>query len=68
MTLVRCCRRSRAGHQHDALFTNSTLAVDPDTGRLAWYFQHFPNDQWTWTGPFERQLVDMTIDGNRVGC
>ena len=33
------------------------------TGKLAWHFQHFPNDQWDLDWAFERQLVDMTIDG-----
>src|SRR5688572_18309598 len=31
---------------NDALYTNSTLAIDPDTGKIAWHFQHHPNDQW----------------------
>src|SRR5690606_39691233 len=34
------------GATSDALFTNSTLAIDPATGELVWYFQHFPHDQW----------------------
>jgi alcohol dehydrogenase (cytochrome c) len=51
------------GISNDALYTNSTLAVDPQTGRLVWYFQHFPNDQWDLDWAFERQLVDLTIAG-----
>jgi PQQ-dependent dehydrogenase (methanol/ethanol family) len=51
------------GVTNDALYTNSTLAVDPDTGRLVWYFQHFPNDQWDLDWAFERQIVDLRIDG-----
>jgi alcohol dehydrogenase (cytochrome c) len=51
------------GVSNDALFTNSTLAVNPQTGKLAWYFQHFPNDQWDLDWAFERQLVDLTIKG-----
>lgn len=51
------------GISNDALYTNSTLAVDPQTGKLAWYFQHFPNDQWDLDWAFERQLVDLMIDG-----
>src|SRR5262249_54804701 len=31
------------GVTRDALYTDSTLAIDPDTGKLAWYFQHQPN-------------------------
>jgi alcohol dehydrogenase (cytochrome c) len=47
----------------DALYTNSTLAIEPVTGRLVWAHQHFPNDQWDLDWAFERQLVDLTIDG-----
>jgi alcohol dehydrogenase (cytochrome c) len=47
----------------DALYTNSTLAIEPVTGKLVWAHQHFPNDQWDLDWAFERQLVDLTIDG-----
>jgi alcohol dehydrogenase (cytochrome c) len=49
----------------DALYTNSTLAIDPATGELVWAFQHFPNDQWDLDWAFERQLVDLDIDGRQ---
>ncbi|MEJ1963804.1 MAG: PQQ-binding-like beta-propeller repeat protein [Gammaproteobacteria bacterium] len=51
------------GVSNDALYTNSTLAVDPETGKLVWYYQHFPDDQWDLDWAFERQLVDMKIGG-----
>lgn len=51
------------GVTNDALYTNSTLAVDPDTGALVWHFQHFPNDQWDLDWAFERQILDLPIDG-----
>ncbi|HWK54524.1 MAG TPA: PQQ-binding-like beta-propeller repeat protein, partial [Hyphomicrobiales bacterium] len=53
------------GVTNAALYTNSTLAVNPDTGELVWYFQHFPNDQWDLDWAFERQLLDLTINGER---
>ncbi len=28
------------------LYSNSTVALDPDTGELAWYYQHLPGDDW----------------------
>lgn len=28
------------------LYSNSTLALDPQTGELAWYYQHLPGDDW----------------------
>jgi glucose dehydrogenase len=44
-----------------ALYTNSTLALDPDTGNIAWYFQHHPRDNWNLDHAFERVLVDAKI-------
>ena len=44
------------GVTNDALYTDSTLAIDPDTGKLVWHFQHHPNDQWDLDWAFERQL------------
>jgi alcohol dehydrogenase (cytochrome c) len=51
------------GVTNDALYTNSTLALDPQTGRLAWHYQHLPNDQWDFDWAFERQIVRLPIDG-----
>jgi alcohol dehydrogenase (cytochrome c) len=48
---------------NDALYTNATIALDPDTGRLVWHFQHVPNDQWDFDWAFERQIVTLPIDG-----
>jgi len=28
------------------LYSNSTLAIDPDSGALNWYYQHLPGDDW----------------------
>jgi PQQ-dependent dehydrogenase (methanol/ethanol family) len=47
----------------DVLYTNATLALDADTGELAWYFQHLPRDNWDLDSPFERILVDAEVDG-----
>jgi len=48
---------------NDALYTNSTLAIDPDKGVLKWYFQHLPADIWDLDYGFERMLIDLPIDG-----
>jgi alcohol dehydrogenase (cytochrome c) len=53
------------GMTRDALYTNSTIAVDPLTGKIAWYRQHFPNDQWDLDWAFERQLVDLEVRGGK---
>ena len=49
----------RPGVSNAALYTDSTLAIDPTTGRLAWAFQHLPNDQWDLDWAFETQLVKL---------
>lgn len=51
------------GTTQDALYTDSTVALDPDTGKLVWHYQHLPNDQWDLDWSFERQLATLTIDG-----
>jgi len=50
---------SQPGVTRDALYTDCTLAINPDTGKLVWYFQHVPNDQWDLDWAFERQLIPM---------
>jgi alcohol dehydrogenase (cytochrome c) len=42
----------------DALYTSSTLALDVDTGKLAWHFQHAPAESLDLDVVFERLLVD----------
>jgi alcohol dehydrogenase (cytochrome c) len=49
----------------DALYTNSTIALNPDTGKLVWHYQHLANDQWDLDWVFERQIVNTIVDGRR---
>ena len=42
-----------------ALYTGSTLALRPDTGTLAWYYQHAPGESLDLDEVFERVLVDI---------
>jgi alcohol dehydrogenase (cytochrome c) len=51
------------GVTNDALYTDSTLAIDPDTGTVKWYFQHHPNDQWDLDWAVERQLARLPVNG-----
>ena len=44
---------------NDALYTNSTLALNPRTGQVAWYFQHVPGETLDLDVVFERVLVDV---------
>lgn len=53
----------KPGESADALYTDSTLALDPDTGRLAWYYQHMNRDVWDLDWAFERTLSTLPIEG-----
>jgi alcohol dehydrogenase (cytochrome c) len=49
-----------AGNDKKYLYHNSTLAINPDTGKLVWYYQHLV-DHWDLDHPFERILVDTAV-------
>ena len=51
------------GTTQDGLYTDATLALNPDTGRLVWHYQHMSNDQWDLDWVFERQLVTLKVGG-----
>jgi alcohol dehydrogenase (cytochrome c) len=48
------------GNDKEHLYHNSTLALDPDTGEIVWYYQHVV-DHWDLDHPFERLLVDTAV-------
>ena len=54
---------NQPGITNDALYTDSTVALNPDTGKLVWHFQHMPNDQWDLDWAFERQLIKLPVNG-----
>ena len=41
------------------LYANSTVALNPDTGKLSWYYQHAPAESFDLDEVFERVLVDI---------
>jgi len=51
--------RAVRGTDGDALYTNSTLALDPDTGKMKWYYQHIPGETQDMDEVFENILIDM---------
>jgi len=51
------------GVSNSALYTNTTLALRPETGELVWHFQHMPNDQWDLDWVYERHLSELEING-----
>ena len=42
-----------------SLYTSSTLALNVDTGKLAWHYQHIPGESLDLDEVFERVLVDI---------
>ena len=51
------------GKSNAALYTDSTLALDPDTGKLVWYYQHMKRDIWDLDWVFEQTLLTLPIGG-----
>ena len=51
-------RASRQSGNGSTAYANSTVALDADTGRLAWYFNHAPGETLDLDEVFERVLVD----------
>ena len=47
----------------DNLFTCSLIAVNVDTGKMAWYFQTSAHDTHDWDSAQTPILIDGTIDG-----
>ena len=54
---------AQEGVTNDALYLDSTLALNPDTGELVWHFQHQANGQWDLDWAFERQVMELPVDG-----
>jgi|SRR5579884_1018768 len=47
----------------DNLYAESIVALNPDTGKLAWYFQASPHDTHDWDAIETPVLLDGEIDG-----
>jgi PQQ-dependent dehydrogenase (methanol/ethanol family) len=43
------------------LYTNCTLALDVKTGKIVWYYQHLPGDDWDADHVEERILVNSVV-------
>jgi len=50
--------RAVRGTDGDALYTNSTLGLDPDTGAIKWHYQHLPGETQDMDEVFESILID----------
>lgn len=49
----------------DNLYSDSVVALNPDTGKLAWYFQFTPHDEWDWDSVQIPVLVDREWEGKQ---
>jgi len=47
----------------DNLWSDSTVALDADTGEIKWGFQHTPNDPYDYDSINENTFVDAQING-----
>lgn len=48
----------------DNLFTDSVIALDATTGKLAWHFQFTPHDAHDWDSNQTPILADLQVDGS----
>jgi alcohol dehydrogenase (cytochrome c) len=48
------------GNDKEHLYHNSTLAINADTGKIVWHYQHVV-DHWDLDHPFERLLVETAV-------
>jgi alcohol dehydrogenase (cytochrome c) len=61
VTRCRCSTRNiRPG---DNLYTNSTIALDADTGALKWHFQYTPGDYMDYDEVGIQLLMDAKVNG-----
>ncbi len=45
------------------LWSDSLLALNPDTGKIKWGFQYTPNDEWDYDGMSGPILTDAVVNG-----
>jgi alcohol dehydrogenase (cytochrome c) len=51
----------------DNLYSDSVVALNPDTGELAWHFQFTPNDDYDYDAVQIPVLVDLPVGGANSG-
>jgi quinohemoprotein ethanol dehydrogenase len=56
-------RNLRSPQGGDNLFLGSIVAVKPDTGKMVWYFQETPGDDWDYTSTQPIVLADLPLNG-----
>jgi alcohol dehydrogenase (cytochrome c) len=56
---------TRGSFDAKGLYMNSTLALNPDTGKLVWHYQHIGADPYDQDYAFERIVVPVNFQGQR---
>ena len=57
--------KERSPSGGDNLFLCSILAINPDTGRMVWYYQEVPHESWDFTAVQPMMLADLEIKGEK---
>ncbi|MBE9538942.1 MAG: methanol/ethanol family PQQ-dependent dehydrogenase [Proteobacteria bacterium] len=50
----------------DNLFSASTVAINPETGKIVWHYQSTPNEAWDFDGVNELVPFDMKKNGKTI--
>ena len=56
-------RKIRSPGGGDNLFLGGVIALNPHTGRMNWFYQMTPADNWDFNAAQDIALLDMEIDG-----
>lgn len=48
------------------LYSASVLALNPDTGKIAWHYQFTPHDAWDYDGVNELVFADLPVGGRKT--
>ena len=56
----RAIRSPGGGDNH---FLGGILALDPETGRMKWFYQMTPADNWDFNAAQDMALLDIEVDG-----
>ena len=51
------------GRPGDNLYTDSVIALDPDTGKLKWHYQYTPHDEFDYDATQVPVLADIQFNG-----
>ncbi len=60
---MRGTKPEKPGMKSNALYSDSTLALDPKTGTMKWYHQYLQDDTWDLDYAYERLLIDLPFEG-----